>query len=49
MLGHTLYRYNTLDFERAATPNLDAYYARLQERPAYREHVMVSYEGLRVK
>ncbi len=48
MLGHNLYRYYTLDFERAATPNLDAYYARLQERPAYSEHAMVSYESLRV-
>lgn len=48
MLGHVLYRYYTLDFERAETPNLDAYYARLQQRPAYREHSMVSYESLRV-
>jgi len=46
-LGGALYRYYTLDFKRAKTPNLDAYYARLQERPAYREHVMVSYESLR--
>jgi len=49
MLGHTLYRYYTLDFERAATPNLDAYYARLSERAAYREHAMISYESLRVE
>ncbi len=49
MLGHTLYRYYTLEFERAATPNLDAYYARLQQRPAYREHAMVSYDSLRAK
>lgn len=49
MLGHNLYRYYTLDFDRAATPNLDAYYARLQQRPAYREHAMVSYESLRAK
>jgi glutathione S-transferase len=48
MLGHLLYRYYTLDFERGATPNLDAYYARLKQRPAYRDHAMVSYEGLRV-
>ncbi|HSF94994.1 MAG TPA: glutathione S-transferase family protein [Thermohalobaculum sp.] len=48
MLGHLLYRYYTLDFERAETPNLDAYYARLQQRPAYRAHAMVSYEPLRV-
>lgn len=45
--GHVLYRYNTMDFPKAETPNLDAYYARLSERPAYREHVMVSYESLR--
>ncbi len=49
MLGHVLYRYDTLDFEKVATLNLDAYYQRLQQRPAYREHVMVSYESLRVK
>ncbi len=45
--GHVLYRYMTLDFDKADTPSLDAYYARLTERPAYREHVMVSYESLR--
>ncbi|MGA8258645.1 MAG: glutathione S-transferase family protein [Arenicellales bacterium] len=49
MIGHILYRYFTLDFERAENRNLDAYYQRLQERPAYREHVMVSYESLRVR
>ncbi|HUF87314.1 MAG TPA: glutathione S-transferase family protein, partial [Thermohalobaculum sp.] len=48
MAGHLLYRYFTLDFERADTPNLAAYYRRLGERPTYREHVMVSYESLRV-
>ena len=45
--GHVLYRYMTLPFARAETPNLDAYYARLSERQAFREHVMVSYESLR--
>lgn len=49
MLGGPLYRYYTLDFERAETPHLDAYYKRLTERPAYAEHVMVSYESLRAK
>ena len=49
IIGHVLYRYKTLDFERAATPNLDAYYARLTERPAYAEHVMVSYDSLRAE
>ena len=44
----TLYRYFTLEIERPSLPNLEAYYARMQERPAYRAHVMVSYEDLRV-
>ncbi|WP_417412266.1 glutathione S-transferase family protein [Hoeflea sp.] len=48
IIGVQLYRYYTLDFDRAKTPALDAYYARLCERPAYREHVMVSYESLRI-
>ena len=47
--GHVLYRYMTLDFDKAETPNLDAYYARLAARPAYAEHVMVSYESLRAE
>jgi glutathione S-transferase len=46
--GHLLYRYYTMPFEKTATPNLDAYYGRLQKRPAFAEHVMVSYEPLRV-
>ena len=47
--GHILYRYYTLDFTRAKTPNLDAYYARLIERPAFQAHVMISYDSLRVE
>ena len=47
--GHVLYRYMTLEFEKAATPHLDAYYARLAARPAYAEHVMVSYDSLRAE
>ncbi|MBK0398576.1 glutathione S-transferase family protein [Limibaculum sp. M0105] len=49
MVGHQLYRYDTLEFDKAATPNLDAYYQRLTARPAYARHAMVSYEPLRVK
>ena len=49
MAGHVLYRYYTVPFERCETPNIDAYYARLRDRPAYREHVMVSYESLRAE
>lgn len=45
--GHVLYRYFDIDIERADLPRLAEYYARLQDRPAYREHVMVSYDDLR--
>ena len=48
-VGHQLYRYYTVPFDRAETPALDAYYKRLTERPAYAEHVMVSYEPLRAE
>ena len=46
--GVILYRYMTLDFDKAETPALDAYYAGLTRRPAYAEHVMVDYEVLRL-
>jgi glutathione S-transferase len=49
IFGTLLYRYFTLDFERAETPHLTAYYERLCSRPAYAQHAMVSYESLRVK
>jgi glutathione S-transferase len=47
LVGGPLYRYFTLDFERADRPNLAAYYERLTRRPAYAEHVMISYDSLR--
>ena len=46
--GHCLYRYFDIDIDRADRPNLRRYYETLAERPAYREHVMISYEELRV-
>jgi glutathione S-transferase len=49
MFGHLLYRFYTIDIERAALPNIDRYYQDLQARPAYREHVMVNYDELRAK
>ncbi|CAI1154624.1 Glutathione S-transferase GstB [Serratia rubidaea] len=45
--GHVLYRYYDIDIDRQPLPNLRSYYDRLTERPAFREHVMVSYEELR--
>lgn len=46
--GTQLYRYFTLPFSKADLPALQGYYDRLCGRPAYAEHVMVSYESLRV-
>jgi glutathione S-transferase len=46
-LGMTLYRYYDMPFERPSLPNVEAWYTRLQERQAYREHVMVNYDALR--
>ncbi|KQZ05729.1 hypothetical protein ASD21_18865 [Caulobacter sp. Root1455] len=45
--GHILHRYFTLDWDRPDLPALFDYYQRLQGRPAYRRHAMISYESLR--
>jgi len=44
--GHVLYRYFNMDIPRIELHNVAAYYDRLQKRPAFRKHVMVSYEEL---
>ena len=46
--GHVLYRYFDIAMERTVHPRIDSYYRALTERPAFRDHVMVSYESLRV-
>lgn len=46
--GHVLYRYFDIDIARPDLPHLARYYAELTRRPAFAEHVMVSYEPLRV-
>ncbi|GGF25177.1 glutathione S-transferase [Aliidongia dinghuensis] len=46
--GHCLYRYFDIAIERPDRPALRRYYDRLAARAAFREHVMVSYEDLRV-
>lgn len=46
--GHVLFRYFDIDIRRPHWPNIERYYCALCERPAFREHVMVSYEELRV-
>ncbi len=42
----TLYRYFEMDIDRPEIPNVEAWYARLCERPAYREHVMLPFGDL---
>jgi glutathione S-transferase len=46
--GHLLFRYFDIDIPRADFPAMRAYYDRLCTRPAYRDHVQVSYDDLRV-
>lgn len=39
-LGCVVYRYFNVDVDRSRLPNIEAWYQRLSERPAYRDHVM---------
>ncbi len=45
--GQQLYRYFTLGFPRAETPALEAYFQRLTQRPAFAEHMNMSFDSLR--
>jgi glutathione S-transferase len=47
--GANLYRYFELDIVRPSLPNVEAWRRRLQDRPAYREHVMVPFDELKAK
>lgn len=49
IVGHILYRYFTVEIPRPSRPALERYYSHLCARPAYREHVMVSYDSLRAE
>lgn len=46
-IGSLLFRYFELDINRPPLPHLEAWYARLRTRTAYKEHVMISFEELR--
>ena len=45
--GTSLYRYFGLEIARPALPAVERWYRTLQQRPAYRSHVMVPFEELR--
>ena len=40
-LGTFVYRWHALDVRRPKLPRVEDYYRRLQQRPAYRKHVML--------
>jgi glutathione S-transferase len=48
-VGVQMYRYFTLPIERPKLPNVESWYARLAERPAYRTHVMIDYMAGRAR
>jgi glutathione S-transferase len=48
-IGTSLYRYFELDIDRPELPHVSAWYRRLQERPAYREQIMLPFGELRGK
>lgn len=45
-VGTHLYRYFNIDIERPALPNVERWFGALQQRPAYREHIMVPFSEL---
>lgn len=45
--GTHLYRYFKLEIDRPETPHVEAWYARLQQRRAYREAVMVPFDEMK--
>lgn len=46
--GHVMFRYFDIAIPRQDRPELRRYYDALTTRPAFREHVMVPYDELRV-
>ena len=49
VIGHILFRWFDIDIERKSRPLVEAYYDRLKTRPAYQNHVMISYDVLWVE
>lgn len=45
-IGTHLYRYFNIDIERPPLPNVEAWYRRLEARPAYRQHVAIPFQEL---
>lgn len=47
-VGALMYRYFTLPIAQAKAPNVKAWYRRLEERSAYREHVMRDWQQMKI-
>jgi glutathione S-transferase len=47
-VGALMYRYYTMPITHAKAPNVEAWYRRLEERSAYREHVMLDWEQMKI-
>lgn len=47
-VGALMYRYYTMPIAHAKAPNVEAWYQRLEERSAYREHVMRDWQQMKI-
>ena len=48
LVGAYMYRYFNMDIERPRHVNVVAWYQRLTSRPAYQQHVMIDFSGMKV-
>lgn len=48
VVGAFMYRYFNLSIERPDLPNIRRWYQELMTRPAYRNHVMIEFESMKV-
>ena len=48
LVGAYMYRYFNIDIERPRNVNVVAWYQRLTSRPAYQQHVMIDFSGMKV-
>jgi glutathione S-transferase len=47
-VGTLMYRYFSLNISRPSLPNVEVWYARLTQRPAYEDHVMIDFRPMMV-
>lgn len=48
VVGALMFRYYTMPIQQVEAPNVEAWYQRLQERSAYREHVMRDWQQMKI-